>query len=112
MRLVDYLLRHPVPANMRDIVEILVKAVGLSDEDKLVFPPGMTLPFESVVPEPVAAPGAKLLGGTPNEQQVIAALERTDWNKSKAAKLLGCDRFLVHRLMKFHGIERKRQRKV
>ena len=89
-----------------------VLAVGLSDEDKLVFPPCMTLPYEPVLPEPVAAPGAKLPGGTPNEEKVLAALDQTGWNKSKAAQLLGWSRFLVRRFMKFHGIERKDEGEV
>ncbi len=48
-------------------------------------------------------------GGVPVKEQLLAALERSGWSKSKAAQLLGIGRFIVHRAMKFHGIANKRR---
>jgi two-component system response regulator HydG len=40
-----------------------------------------------------------------SREEIVAGLEKTDWNKSKAARLLGMSRQTLYRLISRHGIE-------
>jgi transcriptional regulator with GAF, ATPase, and Fis domain len=46
-------------------------------------------------------------GGEPSREEIVACLEREDWNVTRAARRLGKSRDALIRLMKKYGIERK-----
>jgi two-component system nitrogen regulation response regulator GlnG/two-component system response regulator HydG len=97
-RLVDYLVRHPLPANVRQLRTILIDAINTSPHDKL------TLPAE-VMSAPPAAPDPAS-PGAPSKQDVEASLQRAGWNVARAARTLDLSRGALYRLMEAYGIER------
>jgi transcriptional regulator with GAF, ATPase, and Fis domain len=44
-------------------------------------------------------------GKTNDRQQIVQALEKAGWNKSKAARLLGIHRVTIYKMMKKYGIK-------
>jgi transcriptional regulator of acetoin/glycerol metabolism len=46
-------------------------------------------------------------GNVPDDREaIIKALEKTDWNKARAARLLGISRQTMYRRLEEHGIMR------
>jgi DNA-binding NtrC family response regulator len=103
-RLVDYLVRHPLPTNVRQLRAILIAAINTSPPDKLTLPAEGT----SVPPAAPAAtvPAAKARSGPPSKQELEALLEREGGNVSRVARILELSRNKLYRLMDDYGIAR------
>jgi two-component system response regulator AtoC len=114
-RLVDHLVRQPLPANVRELEGFLVRAVNASTDgkDKVRLAPE----DETSTPtRPPAAPAARVEReprgqaaqgpGDPSREQVVACLERERGNVARAARGLGLQRNKLYRLMESYGIER------
>jgi len=89
--------------NVRELEHVLEHAFVLCD--------GPVINIEHLPPEIreyAQADSASRLPKFPNKpieaQEVLAALEKTRWNKTKAAKLLGIDRRTIHRKIKKHNL--------
>ena len=101
---IQTLIRYSFPGNIRELENILERAVTLSD-GKLVNEQDIQLPEPDVVTgAPVKkkedAPLDSLLGEV-EKQTILEALEKTRWNKTAAARLLGISlRALRYRLEK------------
>ncbi len=123
----DYLVRHPLPGNVRELENLLERACALADADlvdredldgggtwssasggmrgPLTYPTAL-----EVVPafDPRAsevAPGASGEGDDDERASIMSMLEETHWNRSEAARRLGMTlRQLRYRLQKW-GIE-------
>jgi DNA-binding NtrC family response regulator len=105
-RLVDHLIRHPLPTNVRQLRTILIDAINKSPPDKL------TLPAEAAS-EPAAAPGptlpaadARSGSAAPSRQDIEAHLQREGGNVARVARMLDVSRGALYRLMEAYGIER------
>ena len=105
-RLVDHLIRHPLPTNVRQLRTILIDAINKSPPDKL------TLPAE-VASAPPAAPAPTLPAAdarsgpaAPSKQDLEAHLQREGWNVARVARMLDLSRGALYRLMEAYGIER------
>ena len=103
-RFMDYLVRLPLPRNMRELEAFLVRAVkeSQSQDDELRVPRSM-LPSNTTAPpeaeeEIVDRP-------PPSKEEVLAALAHEGGKISRAAKRLGRGRNVVYRLMKEYGIK-------
>jgi DNA-binding NtrC family response regulator len=105
-RLVDYLVRHPLPTNVRQLRTILIDAINTSPDDKL------TLPAELMSAPPAAPaptlPAAEAPAGpaAPSKQDLEAHLQREGGNVARVARILDLSRGAVYRLMEAYGIER------
>jgi DNA-binding NtrC family response regulator len=112
-RLIDYLVRQPLPLNVRELNALLEKALDASKDgeaDEVKLPSSM--PSWNTSP-PSEAPEVGRKGETddgggddPSKEQVLAALAAAEGNVSRAAKRLGVHRNTLSRLMKKFEIKR------
>ena len=100
----DALSRYDYPGNVRELENILERAMALSDTNKIVLDDlnlPNTKPTESI---PKSFDSDSNLESILEEQEkeiILNALEKTKWNRTKAAKLLGITfRALRYRLKK------------
>lgn len=102
---VDYLVRHPLTKNVRELDAILAKSMRESPEDKLLRPVEKSRPE---LPAPKVTPSGKPLAAAdpPGKEELEALLVRFKWNVAQAAKVRGMTRGALYRLMKTYGIKR------
>jgi PAS domain S-box-containing protein len=98
----DRLMRHTWPGNVRELENALEHAVVLSH--------GGRIGARHLPPEFDRGAGDRSLAGvrhgSPEERQIIAAaLARTGWNRTRAARRLGIDRTTLWRKIREHGLE-------
>ena len=99
---------QPFPGNVRELENLLERAMALTDGDRItveaVSPdPMMTGGEEETVSALGACPG--FIPETDEQREVLAALQQTRWNRSEAARRLGLTlRQLRYRLQKW-GVE-------
>jgi len=98
----EALLSYPWPGNVRELRNALERAVLLAEETRLTLDNFPMLTSRRGVADSVQLPPA----GTNLEQLeralVIQALERTQWNQTQAASLLGLNRDQIrYRIEKF-----------
>jgi len=111
----QWLAHHPFPGNVRELENILERAVALSDGieigvDMLSLPSATAV--ENVVPAVSAALAAQIALPEPEDpaeaeeqRAILSALEKTRWNRTEAARKLGMTlRQLRYRLAKW-GVE-------
>jgi two-component system, NtrC family, response regulator HydG len=99
------LMRHDWPGNVRELENAL--------EHALVLSPDRILRREHLPPEIGADAVGNLAGlhgvarGSAQERQrLLAALQATGWNRTRAARRLGIDRTTLWRKLKEHGLRR------
>jgi DNA-binding NtrC family response regulator len=107
---VEYLVRHRLPRNTRELEHILLNALKTSLGDVI------TLPGLDDEPEPAAAPASGAASERGSEKgrgakaitkdQLLAALRHYGDNVSRAAKALGVGRTAMYELMDRHGIKK------
>jgi transcriptional regulator with AAA-type ATPase domain len=99
-RLIDALVRHPLPLNARELHALLEASPG----DELRLPAVSTAP-----PAPRAAKDAP--GSTPqaapSRADILAWLKSEEGNVARVARRLGMERTALYRLMKSYGIDPK-----
>jgi DNA-binding NtrC family response regulator len=116
-RAVDYLIRHPLPGNVRQLEAFLETALDNSLDDQLRLPDSITksMPVPpSAEPRPSEPPAAASVAKTtdrgtdetPSREKILAHLERAGGNVSEAATTLGLQRSRLYRLMDGYGIKR------
>ena len=106
----EALSRYPFPGNVRELENILERAVTLCSGE-------IISPIDLCLPDDLGAPTAEDLGGLAEttdlqvylddveRRRIMDALEKTRWNRTQAAKLLGISfRALRYRLEKL-GID-------
>jgi two-component system response regulator PilR (NtrC family) len=107
--------QHPFPGNVRELENVLERALTLCEDDRIDAgdiqvredaSPGPRLPLETPAAAPV--PGDAPLGSQLEDMEreaIVKALEQTRYNKTAAAKLLGISfRALRYRIKKL-GLE-------
>ncbi|MEZ4451579.1 MAG: sigma 54-interacting transcriptional regulator [Nannocystaceae bacterium] len=101
-RLVEALIGYRFTTNVRELAEILWRALGSSPGNTLEAPEDL-LPVARPAPrEPAQSQGATAI----TREQILAVLERCDGIKEVAWRELGLrNRFQLHRLLKRLGIE-------
>jgi len=98
------LATHPFPGNVRELENVVTKAVVLAEGDT-IGPEDVELGSPGA-PRP-APPSAR--GGGPRSRDratLVTALEATGWNAVRAAKDLGIPRATFYRRLKALGLER------
>src|SRR5262249_10571233 len=100
----QHLQQRPWPGNVRELRNAVERAMLLAEGDTLTLDDFAGMPVAAVyISERVELPA----GGIDLEQLerslVVQALERTAWNQTRAATLLGLNRDQIrYRIEKFH----------
>lgn len=88
----DKIMSHDFPGNVRELENILERAVVSSESDVI---PASEIRFDQEGPR---------VEGSITSEQLVAVLDRCRWNKSRAAKELGRSRRQIYRLLERHGL--------
>lgn len=93
----------PWPGNLREMRNVIIRATLLSQTTGLITPAALGL-----IPGPQAAATAAVRTIRPSadeeRERIVAALEQAGGNKSRAAKLLGCDRKTLYNKLRALGL--------
>ncbi|MGL5562963.1 MAG: sigma-54-dependent transcriptional regulator, partial [Tannerellaceae bacterium] len=92
------------PGNLRELKNVIKRAVLLT-RGGFVTPdvlPSEIVSGEKAAPEPVGSIALK--DSTQEKTLILEALQRADYNKSKAAKMLGIDRKTLYNKLKLYQI--------
>jgi two-component system response regulator HydG len=97
------LMSYPWPGNVRELENVLERAIARC-------PSGGTLEstyFDDLSAAPASRPASSLQSSltTTERETILAALRRTDGNKSEAARLLGVTRAGLYLKLKRHKID-------
>ncbi len=108
-RLIDELLHHPLPDNVRGLERLLHEAITYSsagEGDELRPPKGG---FKVDAAKVRAAPRGRSAAprGKPGQEELLALLKQERWNVTRVAEIVGMQRSALHRLMKSYGLERE-----
>ena len=113
-RLIDFLVRHELAGNTRELNNLLAAAIGYSHGSRIeMFPEGAVLPsYRPASSAPVSeAPATEKdeeeaeVGPILTKDTVLAALVSAKWNKSRAAKDLKINRNKLLRVAREMGID-------
>jgi DNA-binding NtrC family response regulator len=103
------LMSYPWPGNVRQLEHALMNAWVMCDgetigADDLTLEPVGTLARAEAAPV-AALPSTSQDRQRMEKQRILEALEKTGWNKSKAAQLLDMPRRTLYRRLKAYGIQ-------
>jgi two-component system response regulator HydG len=108
---VEIFKNYPWPGNIRELRNVMKRAVLLTKGDILQAD---VLPREMIISDNKST-GTSLSFGESNDlkelkdkmekQKIVAVLEKTKYNKSKAAELLNIDRKTLYNKMKLFGLD-------
>lgn len=101
---IEALCAYGWPGNVRELEQTIRRALVIGDSDEPLTPEtllGAAAPHGSEPPAQGSSSGAE---GLDDEQRIVDALERCQWNRSKAAKLLGIPRRTFYRRLEKLGL--------
>jgi two-component system response regulator PilR (NtrC family) len=107
----DVLMSYPFPGNVRELENILERAVALCEDYRITAEdldlPGFESPREDQADQPLPEAGISLESYMDEieKQAIIRALEKTRWNRTAAAKLLGITFRALRYKLKRLGLE-------
>jgi DNA-binding NtrC family response regulator len=115
---VEALRGYSWPGNVRQLRNTLERAVLLANDGRVTraeLPPEIANPNHSLVNAlPAAAQGAGPQTGTAppplrevERQQILAALEQTNWHRGKTAAMLGISPSTLYRRLRDYNLERR-----
>jgi two-component system response regulator AtoC len=113
-RLVDELVRHPLPTNVRQLDALLVEAIEYSEAgegNELRVPSGGFKANGATAPAQRGARGAKgaqgdaAAEGEPGRETLVAWLKQEGGNVTRVAQRAGVQRRALYRLMERYGIK-------
>jgi len=112
------------PGNVRQLRNTLERATLLANDGRITvaeLPPEIVAPARTFIPVSVASSaagagdsgvGAQTQGGVPplrevERQQILAALEQTNWHRGKTAELLGISPSTLYRRLRDYNLMRR-----
>lgn len=106
----DIFLRYAWPGNVREMKNVVKRAVLLSTGDEVMkeaLPPEIIREIESPGEITLSAEtkDLKALAEKNEKELILKTLEEVKYNKSKAAKILNIDRSTLYNKIKLYGLE-------
>lgn len=105
---IEAMTNYDWPGNIRELENAVERAVVLSEEETILpehLPFGMSTGAKRKTSIPRNRAGIKEMMGDLERQEVMRALEKSDWNQTRAAKLLGLSRSsLRYKMKKFQCV--------
>jgi DNA-binding NtrC family response regulator len=99
---VEYVLRHPLETNTRELEALLWKGMSEASGDEVKAPRALASGPPTDTARPSVRPGPR---PEPAAAEIRAALDAAGGSVGKAARALGLSsRFALYRLMRKHGI--------
>jgi len=92
-------MEYPWPGNVRELEHTIEHGFILCKQSAIT-PEHLPFEFKTIVIQPSISHN----NGEIDPQIILQALERTDWNKAKAAQLLGISRRTIYRKIKEYNI--------
>jgi transcriptional regulator with PAS, ATPase and Fis domain len=101
------LQRHSWPGNVREMQNVIERAVllGKGDKVRLEDLPRAVVGSVPVSVEPIGARTLKQALEAPERQIILEVLERQHWNRHATAEVLGINRTTLYKKMKRLGLE-------
>jgi two-component system, NtrC family, response regulator HydG len=93
-------LKYPWRGNIRELEHTMEHAFVLCNSNIITFD---NLPYDFMA-APEAGSKSATVNAQADTQGILEALEKTSWNKAKAARLLGIDRVTLYRKIKRYNI--------
>lgn len=93
-------LKYPWRGNIRELEHTIEHAFVLCNRNIITFD---NLPYEFMA-APETVRNTATVNAEADTQGILEALEKTSWNKAKAARLLGIDRVTLYRKIKRYNI--------
>lgn len=100
----EYIMRYPWPGNIRELKHAMEHACILCQGDAVELehlPADMTRQAQD---SPLEAKTGRKAKGMPGPEDILDALDRTEGNKAKAARMLGIGRVTLYRKIKEFGL--------
>ena len=106
----DLLISYDWPGNVRELQNAIERAVILCPGDTIrhddIQLSALGLKSSTVEPAPELAGYREIPLNLLEQEHILATLEQTDWNKSKAAQILGIERSTLDRKLKRYRVTR------
>jgi len=99
------LTRYPWPGNIRELRNVLERAVLLAGPSRVVLPQHFPSELRAVAPLPEEALPDDLSLAESERRHIIRVMTLVDGNRAKAAKLLGIARQTLYTRLHEHGLE-------
>ncbi|MFC1499880.1 sigma-54-dependent transcriptional regulator [Candidatus Zixiibacteriota bacterium] len=101
-RALKALSAYPWPGNVRELENEVARAVTLTEGERIEY---SDLSEEMRSPAQLRGTGSlKAALETKERQIIVASLQRTEWNKTETARILGMSRQNLYQRMEHHGI--------
>jgi DNA-binding NtrC family response regulator len=97
---IELLTGYDWPGNIRELENVTERAVILCGKDTITSD-DFVIPSKPALADQGELPQLKDI----EKEYILKVLEKTDWNKSKASKLLGLDRKTLYHKLKKYGLE-------
>ncbi len=91
------LINYEFPGNVRELSNIIERAMILSRGEKWIFPVHIILPDNNKAPESLKLDDVI-------KSHILSVIEYTNGDKARAARILGIDRSTLYRKLKEYGI--------
>ncbi len=91
------LINYEFPGNVRELSNIIERAMILSRGEKWIFPGHIILPDNNKAPESLKLDDVI-------KSHILSVIEYTNGDKARAARILGIDRSTLYRKLKEYGI--------
>jgi two-component system, NtrC family, response regulator AtoC len=111
-RVMQLLVEHPWPGNIRQLENVIKRIVALEDEELGIVDLKASPMISSLPPTAIAAPSRSLKAASraasrqAERELILQALERTHWNRKRAAEALQISyKSLLFKLKQIQGLE-------